>query len=76
LQSDGVGGEVTLDSEDADFHGAWNLKKRKAKFVKPNGARLRRRPLQKRNRSKTGQYKKRESSRAIAHLSLRAQCRT
>jgi hypothetical protein len=27
LQSDGVGGEVTLDSEDADFHGAWNLKK-------------------------------------------------
>jgi hypothetical protein len=53
LQSGGVGGEVTLDSEDANFHGAWNLKKkRKAKFVKPNGARLRRRPLQKRNRSK------------------------
>jgi hypothetical protein len=42
-----------LDSEDADFHGAWSLKKkRKAKFVKPNGAHLRRRPLQKRNRSK------------------------
>jgi hypothetical protein len=25
LQGGGVGGEVTLDSEDADFQGAWNL---------------------------------------------------
>jgi hypothetical protein len=49
LQSGGVGGEVTLDSEDADFHGAWNLKKTKSEIRKTE-----RRPPQKAAATKGG----------------------